>query len=396
MTERTRRAVVIGGSFAGLTAALLLREQGFDVDVFERTPTYLDGRGGGIVLQPDTVRWITERPHDFGVEDISIGSSFTRYVGAGNKVVHEEPASWRFSSWTTMYRVLLDDFGTEHYHLGEHAVGLDQDDDGVDVRFLSGRTARAELVVFADGISSVGRRRLQPRVQPRYSGYIGWRGCVVEDAVSVETADLIDDATTYAVTDTSHICMYPIPAVDGSLARGSRQLNYVWYRNVPEGPPLDEMVTDLRGIAAPVSVHPGQVQQRYVDRLREEAAQLLPPAAAELIDRTPEPYIQIVLDIAVRQMAFGRVALIGDAAFAARPHAAAGTAKAAADAWALADALAVEPDVPAALRAWEPGRLALGDDLLRRVSEMGARSQFTNSWDPTDPALHFGLYGPDR
>ena len=103
-----------------------------------------------------------------------------------------------------------------------------------------------------------------------------------------------------------------------------------------------------------------------------------------------------MLDIAVPQMAFGRVALLGDAAFAARPHAAAGTAKAAADAWALADALAEEPDVAKALSAWEPDRLALGEDLMRRVCEMGARAQFTGTWDPGDPALHFGLYGPDR
>lgn len=395
MTE-TRRALVVGGSFAGLTAALLLREQGFEVDVVERTPTYLDGRGGGIVLQPDTVRWMVERPHDFDLEDISIGSSVLRYLGADNTIVHEEPASWRFSSWTTLYRVLLDDFGTENYHLGQFAVGLDQDEDGVDVRFTDGRTARAELVVFADGISSVGRRRLQPSSQPRYSGYIGWRGCVLERDVSVETTALMHDATVYAVTDSSHMCMYPIPAVDGGLARGERQVNYVWYRNVPEGPVLDEMLTDRRGFTAPVSVHPGQVQQRYLDRLRDEAAELLPPAAAELITRTPEPYIQVVMDIAVRRMAFGRVALIGDAAFAARPHAAAGTAKAAADAWALAEAISAEPDVAAALTAWEPGRLSLGDDLIRRVSEMGARSQFTHSWDPADPALHFGLYGPDR
>ncbi len=395
MTEQ-RRAIVVGGSFAGLTAALLLREQGFEVDVFERTPAYLDGRGGGIVLQPDTVRWIAERPHGFGVDDVSIGSSVMRYLGDDNKIVYEEPAAWRFSSWTTLYRVLLDDFDTARYHLGEYAVGLSQDDEGVDLRFLSGRTERADLVVFADGISSAGRRRLQPRVQPRYAGYIGWRGCVPERDVTPETADLINDALAYAVMDSSHICMYSIPGPGGSLDRGDRQLNYVWYRNVAEGPELDEMVTDQRGFTAAVSVHPGQVQQRFVDRMREEAAKLLPPAAAELVTRTPEPYIQIVLDIAVRNMAFGRVALIGDAAFAARPHAAAGTAKAAADAWSLAAALAGTDDIPAALAAWEPARLALGNDLLSRVAQMGARSQFTNTWDPADPALHFGLYGPDR
>jgi len=394
MTEG--RAVVVGGSFAGLTTALLLREQGFRVDVFERTPAYLDGRGGGIVLQPDTVRWIVERPHPFSLEEVSIGSTCTRYLGPGNTVVFEEPAAWRFSSWTTLYRILLDDFGTRDYHLGEAAVGVDQDADSVEVRFLSGRRERADLVVFADGISSVGRRRLQPDVRPRYAGYVGWRGTVPEREVSVETADLIHDATVYTVVPDSHMCAYPIPAVDGGLARGDRQLNYVWYRNVAEGPVLDEMVTDLRGVPAPVSVHPGQVQQRYVDEMRAEAAELLPPASAELVKRTEQPYIQVVLDIAAQRMSHGRVALVGDAAFAARPHAAAGTAKAASDAWSLAAALAEGPDVPAALARWEPGRLALGQDLLSRVAAMGSRSQVTNTWDPADPALHFGLYGPDR
>jgi 2,6-dihydroxypyridine 3-monooxygenase len=391
-----RRAIVVGGSFGGLTAALLLRERGFDVDLFERTPALLDGRGAGIVLQPDTVRWIEERRQDLEVDDISIGSPVLRYLGEDNQVTYEEPAAWRFSSWTTLYRTLLDDFGTERYHLGEFAVGLDQDDDGVDLRFVSGRQERADLVVFADGISSTGRRRLLPHVRPRYSGYVGWRGTVPEGEVSEETARLLDDALGYAIGDHSHICMYPIPGAHGELVRGQRLLNYVWYLNVPEGPLLDEMLTDQRGFQATVSVHPGMVQQRYVDELRTLAPTHLPPAAAELVTRTEHPYIQPVLDIAVPRMAFGRVALIGDAAFAARPHAAAGTAKAAADAWALADALAEEDDVAKGLADWEPDRLALGDDLLRRVCEMGARAQFTGTWDPRDPELHFGLYGPDR
>ncbi|MFD0856720.1 hypothetical protein ACFQ07_31095, partial [Actinomadura adrarensis] len=67
-----------------------------------------------------------------------------------------------------------------------------------------------------------------------------------------------------------------------------------------------------------------------------------------------------------------------------------------ADAWALAEALAAEPDVPRALAAWEPAQLTLGNNLLSRVAEMGARSQFTNTWDPKDRALGFGLYGPYR
>ncbi|PRC49593.1 monooxygenase, partial [Mycobacterium sp. ITM-2017-0098] len=50
------RAIVVGGSIGGLTSALLLRTLGFDVDVFERTPTPLDNRGGGIVLQPITMK----------------------------------------------------------------------------------------------------------------------------------------------------------------------------------------------------------------------------------------------------------------------------------------------------------------------------------------------------
>jgi 2,6-dihydroxypyridine 3-monooxygenase len=201
----------------------------------------------------------------------------------------------------------------------------------------------------------------------------------------------------YATAPNTHIVMYPIPGRNGGLSVGSRDLNYVWHRNVPEGPELDEMLTDKRGFPCPVSVHPGQVQDRYVEELRETARELLPPAAAELVLRTEQPFIQPVLDIEVPRMAFGRVCLIGDAAFAARPHAAAGTAKAASDAWALADAVRdADGDVVTALEKWEPGRLELGRSLLARVGEMGRHYQFDSDADPADETLRFGLYGPDH
>jgi 2,6-dihydroxypyridine 3-monooxygenase len=142
-----------------------------------------------------------------------------------------------------------------------------------------------------------------------------------------------------------------------------------------------------------VSIHPGRVQQRFVDEMRETAGRVLPPAMAEVVQLTEQPYLQTVFDVRVPAMAQGRVAVIGDAAFAARPHAAAGTAKAADDAWTLYDHLAAgHGDIPTTLKGWEPAQLERGNQLIDRVSAMGARSQLTNTWTPGDPDLRFGLY----
>jgi 2,6-dihydroxypyridine 3-monooxygenase len=106
--------------------------------------------------------------------------------------------------------------------------------------------------------------------------------------------------------------------------------------------------------------------------------------------------VQPILDIEVPRMAFRRVCLIGDAAFAVRPHAAAGTAKAAADAWELARALEEQPDIESALQTWERGQLELGRKLLERTRRIGRRSQVDCNWSPGDPELIFGLYEPGR
>jgi 2,6-dihydroxypyridine 3-monooxygenase len=386
------RAAVVGGSIGGLTAALLLRELGFTVDVWERTPTQLDNRGGGIVLQPITGRWFDERSTR-QVTDLCTTTHHVRYLGADNSVVHDEETLWRYSSWGSLYRALLADFGAQRYHLGEFCAGFDQDGAEVQLRFTSGRVEHADLVVFADGISSTARRRLFPQVRREYSGYVGWRGTVPEDRVSRRTWELVEDSLTYGVADSTHMVLYPIPGVEGEVQKGQRLLNYVWYRNVPAGAAWEELATDVSGYLGEVSIHPGRVQQRFVDEMRETAGRVLPPAMAEVVQLTEQPYLQTVFDVRVPAMAQGRVAVIGDAAFAARPHAAAGTAKAADDAWTLYDHLAAgHGDIPTTLKGWEPAQLELGNQLIDRVSAMGTRSQLTNTWTPGDPDLRFGLY----
>jgi 2-polyprenyl-6-methoxyphenol hydroxylase-like FAD-dependent oxidoreductase len=117
-----------------------------------------------------------------------------------------------------------------------------------------------------------------------------------------------------------------------------------------------------------------------VDEIRAAAARRLAPQLGELVENTVQPILQPIYDLETPQMALGRVALIGDAAFAARPHVGAGVAKAALDALALADELEPRPDVDSALRAFEAKRLPAGRRIVGRARELGAYLEGKTDW----------------
>lgn len=388
MSDRPR-VVVVGGSLSGLTAALVLRDGGCEVEVFERSPVTLEGRGAGIVLHPRTVRYLLE--HDpSALEGISVSARWFRYLDEAGGVLHEEPCRYRFTSYTSIYHPLRLLLGDERYHTGEEAVDFQQDTDGVTVRFASGRVERGDMLVCADGINSVGRRLLLPDATPQYAGYIAWRGTLGEEELSAPARDVLREAITYyLVPGGGHILAYPIPGPE--IERGGPPLtNWLWYRN-EQATDLDEFLVDREGRQLAASVPPGFVQEDFLSALRRDAAERLPPPLAEALDRTKDPFIQVIFDVGVDLMAVERTCLIGDAAFAVRPHVAAGAAKGADDAWALAHAMrACDNDVRCALQRWEPEQLALGHSVLTRAREAGTQVQFERTWEPGAP-LPFGL-----
>ena len=388
------RVVVAGGSLGGLSAALHLRDVGCDVVVYERSRTPLEGRGAGIVLHPSSVRYlITAGTMD--LHRVSTRADRLRYLNRDGSVFHEEECHYRFTSYYTLYQGLLGYLEPDRYHLGEEIVDVTEAEDSITVRLGDGSRVTCELLVFADGIHSTGRALLMPEVEPRYAGYVGWRGTVREAEMAGEIFEPLQEAIIYYVGSNTHILTYPIPDFDGSVEPGRRRINFVWYRNVTEGAELADLMTDRHGTTHTVSLGPGSVKAEHVDALFAAARNELPEIIAETVIRSREPFVQVVFDIEVDRMAFGRVCLIGDAAFAIRPHAAAGTAKAAEDAFTLAEALkAAGGDVPAALNVWEPNQLALGRQVLERARDIGDRSQFLGTYKPPDPYLSFGLYRP--
>ena len=103
-----------------------------------------------------------------------------------------------------------------------------------------------------------------------------------------------------------------------------------------------------------------------------------------------EPILQPIYDLETPNMAFGRVAIIGDAAFVARPHVAAGVAKAADDAAALADAFEAD-EIEPALRRFEAVRLPVGRRIIERARHLGAYLQATQTAEERARSQRHGI-----
>jgi len=109
--------------------------------------------------------------------------------------------------------------------------------------------------------------------------------------------------------------------------------------------------------------------------MEEAAVTLLAPQFAEVVTRATEPLFQPIFDLEVPQMAFGRVALLGDAAFVARPHCGMGVTKAASDAMALVAALRATADVREALGEYSRVRTEVGAAIVQHARHLGAYMQ---------------------
>src|SRR5262249_35109584 len=127
------RVVVVGGSIGGLTAALLLRELGLDVTVYERSGTELEQRGAGIGFLPASYRSLVEGG-TVARDDVGTSTKPIRYLDRHGELVHEQEQPYRFSNWNTVYRSLLRCFGDERYLLGRECTDIRQYDSRVQVR----------------------------------------------------------------------------------------------------------------------------------------------------------------------------------------------------------------------------------------------------------------------
>ena len=369
--EDALKIAVAGGSIGGLCAGIALHGAGFDVQVYERVSGPMETRGAGIVVQRELTDLL--RTHGAGALPTT-RCSVRRYLtpeGGDGKV---QLAPQDFTSWEAIYRTLAAAFPSDRYHRGATLTDFANGESGVQAHIDGHGVVEADVLVAADGAQSPTRRRFLPGLSSTYAGYVAWRGTLDEADAPPELVRFFDDAFTFSeARSAGHILVYFIPGDGGDASPGMRRLNWVWYVGVREAD-LPRLLIDRDGRQHHASLPFGGTPDAAIRDLRDLARREVHPMPAALVAATPQPFLQTIVDVAPTRTVFGRVCLLGDAAFVVRPHTAGATAKAARDATTLARALKwVGRNVDAGMSSFEEMQVGFGRELVDYGVALGRR-----------------------
>lgn len=342
MTSADRRALIIGGGFSGMAAAIELRKRGFAVDLVEIDPGWRS-YGAGISLGGATLRafrtlgildrFLEEGAASDGVDVFSPTGIHITQLPTPRIAGPDVPGGGGIMR-PVLARILADATRASGagVRLGCSVSSISQDGDGVDVVFTDGTAGRYALVVGADGLYSTVRGMVFPGAPaPRYSGQGVWRA-VLPRPVDVER------------------CLFWVgPKIKVGVNPVSRDEMYLFITE-------DRAVNDR--------IAPERFLPLLDDLLAPFEAPLVQWIRTELSPRSLIVYRPLEGLLMPRPWYSGRVVLIGDAVHATTPHLASGACIGIEDALVLAEELGGPEEVGAALerfqaRRWERCRMVV-------------------------------------
>jgi 2-polyprenyl-6-methoxyphenol hydroxylase-like FAD-dependent oxidoreductase len=186
------RIAIAGGGIGGLTAALALRQFGFEAEVYEQAPALLDV-GAAIAIWPNAMRVL---------ERLGLGNMIREHAGEmagirwldqrGNLLNRVSIANAVALHRADLQSTLLRALPHESIRLGERLTAYETRKDKVVLCFENGEEMEADFLIGADGIHSRLRSQLLGSAQPIYRGYKVWRGIASETPEGIPPATAIE------------------------------------------------------------------------------------------------------------------------------------------------------------------------------------------------------------
>ncbi|MEV0839739.1 FAD-dependent monooxygenase [Actinocatenispora sera] len=329
----TRTALVSGASIAGPALAYWLHRYGFEVTVVEKAAAV---RGGGYPIDVrgtalDVIRRMG-RYEQLRAAHLHMGRmTFLRDDGRRVVSLRLDRLGGADGGDTELPRgaltgLLSDAIGDDvEFRFGDSIAELTDHDSGVDVRFAGGDTARYDVVVGADGLHS-NTRRLVFGPEEQFHHYLGhcFAGFSMPNHLGLDHEGVASTApgrtaVLYAAGDPDR--------VHGFLSFGRAEAPFAAFRD-----PAAQ-----RELVASVFADGGWEVPRMIDAMR---------TADDL-------FFDVVSQIRMPNWSRGRVALVGDAAYAPSFLSGQGSSIALVGAYVLAGELAATTDHRAAFAAYE-------------------------------------------
>jgi 2-polyprenyl-6-methoxyphenol hydroxylase-like FAD-dependent oxidoreductase len=372
------KILIVGGSLGGLFAANILLRQGHDVTLLEKAAGSLDGRGAGIVTHDALA--VALRQAGVAVDDtlgVHVNERIT--LGEDGQSLGMMKLPQVLTSWSRLYFMLKECFPVERYLQGKTVKSVGQTTDQVEVICEDGSNYVAELLIASDGIRSSVRAQVAPQIKPEYAGYIAWRGVCDEACLSKHTLDTLFHRFGFCLPKGEQMLGYPVAGSGNDTRPGKRRYNFVWYRPASENEELVSLLTDDDGNYYPTGIPPLKVSWKHIAKMRNIAREILAPQYAEILEKTAAPFLQAIYDVRSEEIVFGRIALMGDAAFVGRPHVGMGVTKAGDEAIVIAKHITQLGATPEALKAYRDERLKLGQQVVARAQYLGRYMQAQGS-----------------
>lgn len=344
---------VIGGGIGGLCTAYALQQHGFDVSVYEATASFKP-IGAGIGIGSNAMQALVE----LGIgEDIYLNSTYLTtqlFFDQRGKQLNSIDFSalqklYNQSNITiqraNLHETLYNSVDKNKLFLNKRCVSIEQKTNQCTIYFADGTSTTADYIVAADGIHSPIRKQYMPDAQPRYAGYMCWRGVA-------EAHPLVKPHTSVEVWGTAGRIGYA-PLKDGKI---------YWFA----------CVNSVENNSFLHQLKKEQIALLFKDYPQEIAEIILSTADCDILHHD-------LYDLKpLKTFHFNHVLLLGDAAHATTPNMGQGAGQAIEDALILSKALKETQDWRQAAIQYDRIRLPKTRKVTNLSRQIGVAAQWSN------------------
>lgn len=352
----TKKIIITGGGICGLTTAIALEKLGFEVEVYEAAST-IKAVGAGLVLSTNAVKaldvlelsgTIIKKGHLLKNYNIAKSNGQILVDNTAQIMGKKHESIGNFSIHRAeLHQILLNKLkGKVAFHTNKRGQKVEQTTEGVTLYFTDDTIAIGDYLIACDGINSPIRQQLLPKSLPRYAGYTCWRGVIKHNGEfnTEQATETWGKNGRFGVVPLSNNRIYWFACLNTKIAKDAKM----------KALKIEDLQTQYKDYHYPIPQVLAQTKQEAV--LWNDIEDLKP----------------------IKQFAFNRILLAGDAAHATTPNMGQGACQAIEDAAVLYRCLQQDKNVETAFQQFEKRRIPRTTKVVETSWTIGKMAQWTN------------------